>query len=147
MADNQNFRIKNGLDVGGVVTATGGSSTNWNTAFGWVDQSVVSGATPNLGVANMTIDDTNLVVADTTNMQSFVDLVDDALLKARGTGVTSTYVSTVVIGGTTFAQPAVEGEISSDQGYFTIDYAGATGITVTNLAATSTYVYIDKFFY
>ena len=23
------------LDVDGVITATGGNSTNWNTAFGW----------------------------------------------------------------------------------------------------------------
>jgi hypothetical protein len=65
-------------------------------------------------------------------------------LSDRGTGVTSTYVSTVAVGGTTFAQPAVSGEISSDQGYFAINYAGATGITVANLAAASTYVYIDN---
>ena len=66
------------------------------------------------------------------------------MLKARGTGVTSTYVSTVAVGGTTFAQPAVKGEISSDQGYFEIDYAGATGITVANLTTISAYVYIDN---
>lgn len=65
-------------------------------------------------------------------------------LSDRGTGVTSTYVSTVAAGGTTFAQPAVSGEISSDQGYFAINYAGATGITVANLTAASTYVYIDS---
>jgi hypothetical protein len=65
-------------------------------------------------------------------------------LSDRGTGVTSTYVSTVAVGGTTFAQPAVSGEISSDQGYFAINYAGATGITVANLTAVSTYVYIDS---
>lgn len=62
----------------------------------------------------------------------------------RGTGVTSTYVSTVAVGGTTFAQPAVNGEINSDEGYFTIVYAGATGVTVANLTAHSTYVYIDN---
>ena len=94
--------------------------------------------------AIVTLDDTNLVVADATNVQSFADKVDSALLKARGTGVTSTYVSSVAIGGTTFAQPAVNGEVSSDQGYFSISYAGATGVTVANLAATSTYVYIDN---
>ena len=65
-------------------------------------------------------------------------------LSDRGTGVTSTYVSTVAVGGTTFSQPAVSGEISSDQGYFAINYAGATGITVANLAAASTYVYINN---
>ena len=28
------------LDVNGVITATGGNSTNWNTAFGWGDHSI-----------------------------------------------------------------------------------------------------------
>jgi hypothetical protein len=109
-----------------------------------LDQSVVSGATPTFGIANMTLSDTSLVVSDTTNMQTFADGVDSALLRARGTGFTSTYVSTAAVGGTTFAQPAVNGEIYSDQGYFAITYAGATGITVATLTAPSTYVYIDN---
>jgi hypothetical protein len=63
---------------------------------------------------------------------------------AAGTGVATTYVSSVVVGGTTFAQGTVEGEINSDQGYFSIDYAGATGITIATTSAPSTYVYIDN---
>jgi hypothetical protein len=94
--------------------------------------------------ANVTLDDTNLIVADATNMQSFAELADSALLKARGTGVTTTYTSTVAIGGTTFSQPAVQGEISSDQGYFSVSYAGATGVTVATLSSISTFVYIDN---
>jgi hypothetical protein len=105
---------------------------------------IASGSTPTFGIANMTLDDSSLVVVDTTNMQTFADGVDSALLKARGTGFTSTYVSTVAVGGTTFAQPAVNGEIYSDQGYFAIAYAGATGITVATLSSPSTYVYIDN---
>jgi hypothetical protein len=109
-----------------------------------LDQSVVSGATPTLGIANMTLDDTSLTVSDTTNLQTFAEGVDSALLRARGTGFTTTYVSTVSVGGTTFAQPAVSGEIHSDQGYFAISYAGATGITVATLSSPSTYVYVDN---
>jgi hypothetical protein len=109
-----------------------------------LDQSVISGATPTFGIGSMTLSDTSLVVADTTNLQTFVNKTDAALLKARGTGFTSTYVSTVSVGGTTFAQPAVNGEIYSDQGYFAIAYAGATGITVATLTSPSTYVYIDN---
>jgi hypothetical protein len=90
------------------------------------------------------LDDTNLIVAKETNVQAFAESVDISLLKARGTGVSSTYVSTVDVGGTTFSQPAVKGEIMSDEGYFNINYAGATGITVANLLTPSTYVYIDK---
>jgi hypothetical protein len=94
--------------------------------------------------ANVTLDDTDLVVATATDLQTFVNKTDAALLRARGTGFTSTYVSTVSVGGTTFAQPAVNGEIYSDQGYFAIAYAGATGITVATLSSPSTYVYIDN---
>ena len=82
---------------------------------------------------------TNMGLIDTQMKVS-----SDAILKARGTGVSTTYVSTVVVGGTTFAQPAVSGEISSIEGYFNINYAGATGVTVATLTASSTYVYIDK---
>ena len=94
--------------------------------------------------ANVSLDDTSLVVAVATDMQDFAEKADSALLRARGTGFTSTYVSTVAVGGTTFAQPAVNGEIFSDQGYFAIAYAGATGITVATLSSPSTYVYIDN---
>ena len=65
-------------------------------------------------------------------------------LSDRGTGVTSSYVSTAAIGGTTFSQPALTGEIHSDEGYFAIIFAGATDVTVANLNVNSTYVYIDK---
>ena len=90
------------------------------------------------------LDTTNLVVVPESNIQDYAEGVDHSLLKARGSGVSSTYVSTVVVGGTTFSQPAVSGEIHSDQGYFDIHYAGATNITVTNLNVASVYVYIDN---
>ena len=109
-----------------------------------MNQSLVSGSSPVLTIANQTLDDTNLVVAKTTNMQTFAEESDHSLLKARGTGFHTTYVSTVAIGGTTFAQPFVDGEIYSDQGYYHVEYAGATGITVTDLTAESTFVYIDN---
>jgi hypothetical protein len=67
-----------------------------------------------------------------------------AVFGDRGTGVTTTYISTVAVGGTTFAQPTVTGEINSDEGYFAVTYAGATGIPVTTLTSASTYVYIDN---
>tara|TARA_R110000868_G_scaffold19400_7_gene83590 strand:- start:1991 stop:3868 length:1878 start_codon:yes stop_codon:yes gene_type:complete len=90
------------------------------------------------------IDNTNLMVATGDTLQSFADSIDHAVLKTRGTGVATSYVSTVSIGGTTFAQPEVDGEINSDEGYFHVHYTGATGITVTNLNAASTYIYIDN---
>jgi hypothetical protein len=109
-----------------------------------LNQSVISGANPTFGIANTTLIDTDLKVSKSTNLQTFADGVDDALLKARGTGVSATYVSSVVIGGTTFAQGAVVGEINGDQGYFAINYAGATGVTVSDLNSASTFVYINN---
>jgi hypothetical protein len=129
------------------VTATGALMDSELTSIADIkalDQSVISGATPTFGIGSMTLDDTSLVVSDTTSLQTFAEGVDSALLRARGTGFTSTYVSTVTVGGTTFAQPAVNGEIHSDQGYFAIAYAGATVITVATLTSPSTYVYIDN---
>jgi hypothetical protein len=109
-----------------------------------LNQSLTSGSSPNLTVANQTVDNSSLVVVDETNLQSWIDGVDGALYKARGTGVTTSYVSTAAAGGTTFDQPAVSGEISGDQGYFAVSYAGATGVTVADLSSSSTYVYIDN---
>jgi hypothetical protein len=110
------------------------------------DQSVASGASPNFTVANMTLDDTGLTVADTTNLQTFLEKTDAALLRARGTGVSSSYTFTVAEGGTTFTVGAVTGEVNSDQGYFDGTYAGAAGVTVTTLSSPSTYVYLDNSF-
>jgi hypothetical protein len=128
--------------LGRVTVATGASAGDWSAAPTEINSSsnflVVSDA------ATTTIDDTNLVVNATTNLQTYLEGVDHHILKDRGTGVASSYVSTVAVGGTTFAQPAVHGEIHSDQGFFHVDYAGATGITVANLNALSTYVYIDN---
>ena len=91
-------------------------------------------------------------VADTTGALTTTSTINGrdvaadgaAIDRSSGTGVTTSYVSAVAVGGTTFDQPAVSGEINSDEGVFTVQYAGATGITIANLAAASTYVYIDK---
>jgi hypothetical protein len=73
-----------------------------------------------------------------------LDGLESAQLSSSGTGVTTTYVASIVFGGTTFSMPAVSGEISSDQGYFIVQYAGASGIAIANVSAPSTYVYIDN---
>tara|TARA_R110001606_G_scaffold1820_5_gene6974 strand:- start:2 stop:1726 length:1725 start_codon:yes stop_codon:yes gene_type:complete len=109
-----------------------------------LNQSVVSGASPVLTIANQTLNAASLVVVSETNAQLFADGVDHSLLKVRGTGVNTSYISTATAGGTTFDQPEVFGEIKSDQGYFDIHYLGATGITLADLASESTYVYIDN---
>jgi 6-phosphogluconolactonase (cycloisomerase 2 family) len=148
--DGDNFEIGTGTytATGTTLSRTVTESSNSDAALNLTGSAVVyvtaTAADFLPPAANVTLDDTGLVVASATDMQDFADKADAALLRARGTGVTSTYVSTVTIGGTTFAQPAVNGEIHSDQGYFDISYAGATGITVATLSSPSTYVYIDN---
>jgi hypothetical protein len=93
---------------------------------------------------NVSLDDTNLKVAPASELQVFSENIDSAVLKSRGTGVSITYVSSVAIGGTTFSQGEIVGEVHSDEGYFPVSYSGATGITVASLSSNSTYVYIDK---
>ena len=56
------------LDVSGVITATGGNSTNWNTAYGWGDHSVVGYLTshPTI-IAASSVDNSNgSVIQDIT---------------------------------------------------------------------------------
>jgi hypothetical protein len=127
-------------NAAGSATAAATSASEASTS---ADEAAASAA--GVGTAGgITVDATSLVTVSETNLQTFLEGVDHALLKARGTGVSSSYVSTVAAGGTTFAQPTVHGEINSDQGYFHVSYAGATGITVADLTANSTYVYIDN---
>ena len=148
--DTGDARLPIGTDGQTIVADSGESlGIKWSTPAGGGDmtKAVYDPTTKEVSafvMENMTYDDTDFIVADETDAQLWADKIDAAVLKTRGTGVTSTYVSTVSIGGTTFAQPAVKAEIQSDEGYFSINYAGATGITVSNLAATSTYVYLDN---
>ena len=148
--DGTNWEIGTGTynTSGTTLSRTVSESTDSDSAIdlsGTATVFVGATATDFLSPASsITLDDTSLVVVDTTDLQTFVNKTDAALLRARGTGFTSTYVSTVTVGGTTFAQPAVNGEIHSDQGYFAVAYAGATGITVATLSSPSTYVYIDN---
>ena len=93
---------------------------------------------------NVSLDNAELIVTPSTELQTFAERVDHALLKARGTGVVNTYISSVAVGGTTFTQSTIDGEISSDQGYFDIHYEGGVDITVANLTTPSTYIYIDN---
>jgi hypothetical protein len=134
---NNNFSVSQTI-VGSLVAENGVFSGTL------VGSNLTGTNTGDQNAAGIVLDDTDLVVVPVTELQAFADGVDSAILKDRSTGVTSSYVSSVSVGGTTFAQPAVEGEIKSDEGYFSISYAGATGITVSDLTVSSTYVYLDN---
>ena len=111
---------------------------NTDGAAVWAEIALVQNA------AGVALDNTNLVVAPVAELQAFAEGVDHSLLKSMGTGVSTSYVSSVSVGGTTFAQSAVDATIKSDQGFFDLHYAGATEVTVADLCVSSTYVYIDN---
>jgi hypothetical protein len=129
-----------------VSQTIGGSLVAVNGVFSGtlVGSNLTGTNTGDQNAAGIVLDDTDLVVVPVTDLQAFADGADAALLRARGTGVSTSYVSTVSVGGTTFAQPDVNGEINSDQGYFSITHVGDTGISVNDLTASSTFVYIDN---
>jgi hypothetical protein len=129
-----------GLTVGATTGVAAGATANDTDA----NLKARANHTGTQAASTVTVDNSGHVVNDSASLQGFADNVEHALLKDRGTGVASSYVSTVSVGGTTFSQPEVHGEINSDEGFFHIDYVGATGITVTNLNSSSTYVYIDS---
>jgi hypothetical protein len=95
-------------------------------------------------LSDFSLDTTNLIVVSKSDIQEFAEGVDHALLKARGTGIDTTYVFAATAGGTTFDVSMLNGEIKSDQGYFHVHNNAETGVTVANLNAPSTYVYLDN---
>ena len=134
------------LDVSGVITATGGNSTNWNTAFGWGNHSSagyqsastslttstnfggdVSGAYNNIVVAD---DSHNHIISNVDGLQSALDL-KSPLASPTFTGTPSAPTAT---GGTNTTQIAttafVRTEISS-----LVDAAPGTLDTLNELAA------------
>jgi hypothetical protein len=126
----------------GIGTVQAGNTLDRTTPLVTVVGGVYDDTTP---VKITLVGTSTVALAPTASaLNDIISDISEVRAVNKGTGVTSTYVSTVVAGGTTFAQPAVNGEINSDEGYFTIVYAGATGITVANLTAHSTYVYVDN---
>jgi hypothetical protein len=134
------------LDVSGVVTATGGNSTNWNTSFGWGNHASagyqsastalttstnfggdVSGAYNNIVVAD---DSHNHIISNVDGLQTALDL-KAPLASPTLTGTPSAPTAT---GGTNTTQIAttafVRTEISS-----LVDAAPGTLDTLNELAA------------
>jgi hypothetical protein len=149
--DGANFELGTGTYTasGTTLTRTVTESSNSDSAINLSGSAVVfvtaTAADFLPPAANVTLDDTDLVVAVATDMQDFADKTDAALLKARSTGISKTFnTASVSVGGTTFTIPAIEGEIYTAAGYYEIDYAGATGVTVTDLTEESTWVYVDN---
>jgi hypothetical protein len=99
---------------------------------------------PSSTAATTSLDPTNLTVAKEVELQAFAERVDHQLFTTAGTGVHSSYFASVAIAGTNFTIGSVQGEISSDEGYFDRHYDGASGVELVNTSAPYTYVYIDK---
>jgi lysophospholipase L1-like esterase len=93
------------------------------------------------------IDDSAFKVLKTTSktVQETFSKSDEALFKARGTELSEGGIPSINVDPTKFnITPAVLGQIKDGLNYYTISYAGATGISVDNIAAINTYVYLDN---
>jgi hypothetical protein len=143
-------RVQTGLDVSASAnsaSSASASASNASTSEGnasTYSSSALSSANSASASAGTATTQASNASTSATEASTSASLAASYATGDRGTGVLTTYVSTVAIGGTTFAQPAINVEINSDEGYFYLSYAGATGITVANLSANSTYVYIDN---
>ncbi len=94
---------------------------------------------------DIAIDNASFEVLVGTDSQALWEENDTALLKARGTEVLGgTGSVTFTIGTTVFDVAAVEGQIKDSTGYYSINYAGATGVSLISTSVTSIYVYIDN---
>jgi hypothetical protein len=93
------------------------------------------------------IDDTNFEVlktVDKSTQQTF-EATDLALVKARGTELYAEGVPSINADPTKFDISAVTlGQIKDLNEYYSITYGGGTAIPIDNLAASSTYVYLDN---
>ena len=99
----------------------------------------------NEDASNITIDDSSLIVVKETNLQSYAEGVDQALLKDRGTEVLGgTGQVSFTIGTTVFDVAATTGQIKDDTGYYSINFLGETGISLISTVVSSIYVYIDN---
>jgi hypothetical protein len=142
---NKSVHVHDGSTAGGIEAAR---ADLVNVSDASLNAALTGNTVPSLTITSVdinggTIDGATIDGRDVGADGATLDGIDASVLTAGGTGYSTSYVSTVAVGGTTFAQPAVSGTIHSDQGEYVIEYAGATGITVASGAA-SVYVYIDN---
>lgn len=93
---------------------------------------------------SISIDNSGFEVLTGDNPQTLWEECDEALLKARGTEVLSGAAVTFTVGTTVFDVGATVGQIKDSSGYYAIDYAGASGVSVISTSDPSIYVYIDN---
>ncbi|MFA6919198.1 MAG: tail fiber domain-containing protein [Patescibacteria group bacterium] len=67
-SDSAQYNFDNNLNVTGIVTATGGNSTNWNSAYGWGNHADAGYLTNLLGGLNGVFGDTTTTNATTTSL-------------------------------------------------------------------------------
>jgi hypothetical protein len=129
------------LDVNGVITATGGNSTNWNTAYSWGDHSTQSYATQtyvNTQVSNLvdsapgTLDTLNELAAALGDDPNFATTVTNSIATKLPYAVYSTGTDLDTISRTSFGAIST-GNTSANrnQNYSSVYSLGVSGIPNT----------------
>ena len=108
-------------------------------------KTVVNANAEEFNAGALPIDNDTFEVLTGTTSQELWEQNDKALLKARGTEVLGgTGLVTFTVGTTTFNVAATTGQIKDSTGYYSINYAGETGISLISTSVSSIYVYIDN---
>jgi len=88
-ASGQNVMVSGSLDVSGIITATSGNSTQWNTAYGWGDHSQAAYLTghPVISAANTSANSGNVFIQNLTlDSNGHITAIDVAIPTGAGGG-------------------------------------------------------------
>ena len=121
------------------ITATGGSSSNWNTAYGWGDHSTQSYATQTyVGTEVSNLVDSSPAALDTLN-ELAAALGDDPNF--------ATTVTNSIALKAPLANPSFTGTVTADGGDFSgqVQFNGTSGIQLDNAAQAHTWTLDDNF--
>ena len=121
------------------ITATGGSSSNWNTAYGWGDHSTQSYATQTyVGTEVSNLVDSSPAALDTLN-ELAAALGDDPNF--------ATTVTNSIALKAPLASPSFTGTVTADGGDFSgqVQFNGTSGIQLDNAAQAHTWTLDDNF--
>lgn len=129
------------LDVSGIITATSGNSTNWNTAYSWGDHSISGYLTD---ITSENIEDLNNVISDFSYpiLNEYTLIYDSGISAFKGSSINLGLIKQGTIPLVGYSSSYLGYYIRMNNGEFTVNEQGANldfrveGDTVQNLLFT-----------
>jgi len=138
------------LDVSGVITATSGNSTNWNTAFGWGNHAsagYLSSLEHNHGIANSAgtqqftfgVNDNIRFAGSGATSVAFNSGTKLITISSTDTNTTYSGSTSVILSGSSFERAALSGDITAAQNNnsTTIANDAVTNAKMANMAVNT----------